>query len=93
MSARLTFHGAAGCVTGFCALVETEKTRLLVDCGLFQGLKTLRLRNWTPLPVDPASIPGSRSIASKRSRRDEIAEISGLQCYLASRGSPRRTKR
>jgi len=37
-------------------LVEAEGRRLLVDCGLYQGLKELRLRNWEPLPVDPASV-------------------------------------
>ncbi len=53
---RLTFHGAAGTVTGSKYLVESGKRRILVDCGLFQGLKQLRLRNWKPFPVPPASI-------------------------------------
>src|SRR4029079_12318475 len=52
----LTFLGAAGTVTGSKHLLEVEGVRILVDCGLFQGLKELRLRNWEPLPVDPASI-------------------------------------
>jgi metallo-beta-lactamase family protein len=52
----LTFLGAAGTVTGSKHLLEVEGRRILVDCGLFQGLKELRLRNWEPLPVDPASI-------------------------------------
>jgi metallo-beta-lactamase family protein len=52
----LTFLGAAGTVTGSKHLLEVEGRRVLVDCGLFQGLKELRLRNWEPLPVDPASI-------------------------------------
>jgi len=47
---KLTFLGAAGTVTGSKYLVEAEGKRLLVDCGLFQGLKELRLRNWNPLP-------------------------------------------
>jgi metallo-beta-lactamase family protein len=53
-----TIHclGAARTVTGSKFLVETAGRRLLVDCGLYQGLKTLRLRNWEPLPVDPARI-------------------------------------
>lgn len=42
----LTFHGAAGTVTGSRFLLETGQSRILVDCGLFQGLKELRLRNW-----------------------------------------------
>ena len=53
--AKLTFLGAAGTVTGSKYLVEAEGKRLLVDCGLFQGLKELRLRNWDPLPEKPAS--------------------------------------
>lgn len=53
---RLTFHGAAGCVTGSRFLVQSGETRLLVDCGLFQGYKVLRERNWHPLPFDPASL-------------------------------------
>jgi metallo-beta-lactamase family protein len=53
--AKLTFLGAAGTVTGSKYLVEAEGKRLLVDCGLFQGLKELRMRNWNPLPANPAS--------------------------------------
>jgi len=52
---KLTFLGAAGTVTGSKYLVEAEGKRLLVDCGLFQGLKKLRLRNWDTLPEKPAS--------------------------------------
>jgi metallo-beta-lactamase family protein len=53
--AKLTFLGAAGTVTGSKYLVEAEGKRLLVDCGLFQGLKELRQRNWNQLPVNPSS--------------------------------------
>jgi metallo-beta-lactamase family protein len=53
---ELTFLGAARTVTGSKYLLEHAGTRLLVDCGLFQGLKELRLRNWEPCPVPPASI-------------------------------------
>lgn len=52
----IEFLGAVGTVTGSKFLVETGGRRLLVDCGLYQGLKELRLRNWDRLPVDPASI-------------------------------------
>lgn len=52
----LRFLGASRTVTGSKFLVETERARVLVDCGLFQGLKELRLRNWAPLPVEPQSI-------------------------------------
>lgn len=52
----LTFLGATGTVTGSKYLLEAGGERLLVDCGLFQGYKELRLRNWNPLPVPVASI-------------------------------------
>ena len=52
----LTFLGATGTVTGSRFLIETPESRVLVDCGLYQGLKELRLRNWAAFPVDPASI-------------------------------------
>lgn len=53
---RLRFLGATGTVTGSKFLLETAAARVLVDCGLFQGYKQLRLRNWRPLPVAPAEI-------------------------------------
>jgi len=54
--AKLTFLGAAGCVTGSKYLVEAAGKKLLVDCGLFQGTDDLKERNWKPLPVDPRTI-------------------------------------
>lgn len=54
--AKLTFLGAAGCVTGSKYLVEAAGKRLLVDCGIFQGSNELKDRNWNPLPVDPQTI-------------------------------------
>jgi metallo-beta-lactamase family protein len=56
MKARLTFLGGVGTVTGSKYVLETPNGRILVDCGLFQGFKQLRLRNWAPLPVDPKSL-------------------------------------
>ena len=53
---RISFLGAVGTVTGSKYLVEAGDKRLLVDCGLFQGYKHLRLRNWAALPVAPAQI-------------------------------------
>jgi metallo-beta-lactamase family protein len=52
----LTFLGAAGTVTGSKFLLDTGQSRLLLECGLFQGLKELRLQNWAPLPFDVASL-------------------------------------
>lgn len=56
MTLSLTFLGGVGTVTGSKYLVEHEKHRILVDCGLFQGFKALRLKNWAPFPVEPRSI-------------------------------------
>jgi len=53
---ELQFLGATDTVTGSKYLLDTGHSRVLVDCGLFQGYKSLRLRNWDPLPVDPASL-------------------------------------
>lgn len=53
---KLTFLGATGTVTGSKYLLQDENYRVLIDCGLFQGLKELRLRNWEKFPVDPSSI-------------------------------------
>lgn len=56
MTARLSFLGAAGSVTGSCYLLDTAGGKVLIDCGLFQGYKQLRLRNWAPPPYDPRTI-------------------------------------
>lgn len=53
---RIQFLGGAGTVTGSKYLLEAGSHRVLVDCGLFQGYKQLRLLNWKALPVDPATI-------------------------------------
>jgi metallo-beta-lactamase family protein len=52
----ITFLGGAGTVTGSKYLIEAAGRRILLDCGLFQGYKQLRLRDWKPLPVPPAGI-------------------------------------
>jgi metallo-beta-lactamase family protein len=56
MSVSITFLGGAGTVTGSKYLVRHGTECLLVDCGLFQGYKPLRLRNWTPLPISPDQV-------------------------------------
>jgi metallo-beta-lactamase family protein len=53
---RLKFLGGAGTVTGSRYLLSDDKHRLLVDCGMYQGVKNLRKRNWAPFPVEPSSI-------------------------------------
>ena len=53
---KSTFMGATGTVTGSKHLLEIGGKKILIDCGLFQGRKENRLRNWEPLPVSPAEI-------------------------------------
>jgi metallo-beta-lactamase family protein len=53
---KLQFLGAAGTVTGSKYLIQSGDSRILIDCGLFQGYKQLRLRNWAEPPFDPKSI-------------------------------------
>lgn len=54
--ATLTFHGAARTVTGSKYLLEADGAQVLVDCGLFQGLKELRELNWKPTPFDVRAV-------------------------------------
>ncbi|MHA6288475.1 MBL fold metallo-hydrolase RNA specificity domain-containing protein [Maricaulis sp. CAU 1757] len=58
MTAEIRFLGAAGTVTGSKYLVRTDTTQWLVDCGMFQGERELRERNWLPFPVSPHSVDG-----------------------------------
>jgi metallo-beta-lactamase family protein len=54
--AKITFYGGVGTVTGSKYLIEHNDKRILIDCGLFQGFKTLRERNWQPPPFDPQAL-------------------------------------
>ena len=56
MTLDLRFHGAAGCVTGSCAELSGPGFRVLVDCGMFQGSKTLKALNYEPFPFDARRI-------------------------------------
>ncbi|HYH17648.1 MAG TPA: MBL fold metallo-hydrolase [Azospirillum sp.] len=56
MTHTLTFHGAAGTVTGSCFRLHTPGGDVLVDCGLFQGTKTIKELNYRPFPFDPKAI-------------------------------------
>lgn len=53
---KIQFLGGAQTVTGSKYLIESSGKRVLVDCGLFQGLKELRLKNWADFPIDPKTI-------------------------------------
>lgn len=53
---RITFLGATNTVTGSKFLLSLGSKKILVDCGMFQGLKELRLRNWEKFPIDPREI-------------------------------------
>lgn len=53
---RISFLGGAGTVTGAKFLIEARGRKIMVDCGLFQGLKELRLKNWAPFPLPPSQI-------------------------------------
>ena len=55
-SIKINFLGAAGVVTGSKFLIETSEKNILIDCGMFQGLKELRELNWNDLPVDVKTI-------------------------------------
>ncbi len=55
---KLQFLGATETVTGSKYLIQTKQSKVLVDCGIFQGYKELRLRNWAHLPIHPAAIDG-----------------------------------
>ena len=56
MALKLTFHGAARTVTGSCYMIETDEVKVIVDCGMFQGSKTMSELNYRPFPFDPASV-------------------------------------
>lgn len=56
MTAKLSFFGATGTVTGSRHMLEIDDKKMLIDCGLFQGLKKTRIRNWEPFPIPPADL-------------------------------------
>lgn len=56
MTPTLSFHGAAGCVTGSCARLQTQQAMILIDCGMFQGSKSLKALNYGAFPFDPGQV-------------------------------------
>jgi metallo-beta-lactamase family protein len=81
-SMTAAFLGGARTVTGSKTLIETSGSRLLVDCGLFQGRKELRLANWKPFPVEPESID---AVAVTHAHIDHCGALPRL-CKLGYRG-------
>jgi metallo-beta-lactamase family protein len=71
----LRFLGATGTVTGSRFLIDAPSARVLVDCGLFQGLKALRERNWATFPVDPVSID---AVVLTHAHLDHTGYVPGL---------------
>ncbi|MFT6264442.1 MAG: metallo-beta-lactamase family protein, partial [Oleiphilaceae bacterium] len=53
---KIKFLGGAGTVTGSKYLLTIDDKKILVDCGLYQGVKNLRTKNWQKFPVDPSTI-------------------------------------
>ena len=79
MSPALTFLGAVGTVTGSKYLIDTGKGKFLMECGLFQGLKPLRQRNWDKFPF---SVSDLQSVVLSHAHLDH----SGALPLLAKQG-------
>ena len=79
----LTFLGAARTVTGSKHLLQVGDRRLLVDCGMFQGLKALRERNWQALPLKASSVDAVVLTHAHLDHAGRFRRISHLGCQVA----------
>lgn len=74
-SINIQFLGASGTVTGSKYLISAFGKKILIDCGLFQGLKELRLINWEPLPID---VPGIECVILTHGHLDHVGYLPRL---------------
>jgi len=75
MALTISFHGACGVVTGSCFEVRTQRGAVLIDCGMFQGTKTVKELNYGPFPFDPQDI---RSVLLTHSHIDHCGLLPKL---------------
>jgi len=93
---ELTFLGAARTVTGSKYLLTHGKATVLFDCGLFQGLKELRLRNWQDLPIPAASVDAvvltvpSANKAAKQTVEQATSGLRAVQSQIRDATLPER---